>query len=336
MRRSGWIGSALLHLMLLVAFFLIRISVPLRPVEYTQIEFLSPPESEVAPSTETLVLPPESLQAPREPRGEETPVPAVTVPRRDVRSRVGVREGINWIADPPGPEPLPLDVAGRTRSTAGPVRRALATAPSYLPLDNLAATAVDTMLFAQERLAEIATEVMEEARKGPKGARDPQPFPIPGSITELRGEPQLPVMAVAGALISMLTELGKKAWDRLTKRDPDAVPEPDLDLTFPEVLAYAGLDEYQALSIFEWYSRLHPDFTGRLGDLQRLAAGLSDRGLIRMIVDERMIRYRRIVPLHELVEYYSSYLNRLPARQAAARREELIQILAALVRIPDH
>jgi len=335
MRRSGWIGSALLHILLLVAFFLIRISVPLRPAEYTQIALLSPPESEITPSAESLVFPPESLQAPREPRGEETPLPAVTVPRRNIRSRVGVREGIRLIANPPGPEPLPLDVAGRTRSTAGPVRRALAATPSYLPLDNPAATAVDTMLFAQERLVEIAREVMEEARTGPKGARDPQPFPIPGSITELRGEPQLPVMAVAGALISMLTELGKKAWDRLTKRDPDAVPEPDLDLTYPEVLAYAGLDEYQALSIFEWYPRLHPDFMGGLGDLQHLAAGLSDRGLIRMDVNERVIRYHRIVPLHEVVEYYSSFLNRLPARQAA-RREELIQILAILVRIPYH
>jgi len=52
-----------------------------------------------------------------------------------------------------------------------------------------------------------------------------------------------------------------------------------------------------------------------------------------MDVNDQVIRYRRIVPLREVIEYFSSYLNRLPGHEDA-RREELVRILSALVRIP--
>ena len=194
------------------------------------------------------------------------------------------------------------------------------------------ASVIDTLLFAQERLVLIAEEVLEAARAAPKGSRTTaEPIPVPGSISALRGEPQLPVMAVA--VIQALTDLGKKAWNRLMDRDPDAVVAPDMDLNLEQVMAYAALDVYLPISIFEWYSRMHPLFQGGLNDLQRLAADLADRGLVRMDVNDQMLVYHRIVPLRDVIEYYSSYLNRLPER-SGSRRDELVTILSILVRIP--
>ena len=222
----------------------------------------------------------------------------------------------------------------RTRRVSGPIRQALASIPSYLPLNEPGASAIDTLLFAQERLVQIAEEVLEAARAAPKGSRHTaEPIPVPGSITALRGEPQLPVMAVAGAVIQALTDLGKKAWNRLVDHDPDAVVAPDMDLNLEQVMAYAALDVYLPISIFEWYSRMHPLFQGGLNDLQRLAADLADRGLVRMDTNDQMLVYHRIVPLRDVIEYYSSYLNRLPER-SGSRRDELVTILSILVRIP--
>jgi hypothetical protein len=140
-------------------------------------------------------------------------------------------------------------------------------------------------------------------------------------------------MAVAGAVVQALADLGKKAWDRLMNRDPDAVVKPDMDLNLEEVMAFAALDDYMPVNIFEWYSGMHPRFTGSLNDLQRLAATLADRGLVRMDINDQMLVYSRIVPLRDVIEYYSSYLNRLPERYGS-RRDELVTILAILVRIP--
>lgn len=331
MRRYGWTASALFHLLLVAAFLLIHIGVRQGPFELARFEFVDMVEEAEQESVEPTAV--EAEEAGEIGR-EETPEDAEREPGGGVRSSVGVREGISWVSGPPDPDRMPIEIEERTRRVSGPIRQALISTPSYYSLDRPGATVVDTLLFAQERLVQIAGEVLEEARKGPKGTRvTEQPIPTPGSIAELRGEPQLPVTAIAGVLVELLTDLGKKAWDRLTGRDPDEIPEPDMDLTYLQVLAYAALDDHMPLSIFEWYARLHEDFEGRLGDLQRLAATLSDRGLVRMEVNDQVIRYGRIVPLREVVEYYSSYLNRLPAHERI-RREELVRILAALVRIP--
>lgn len=333
MRRYGWTVSALFHALLGVAFIVIQIRVHRGPFELAQIELLSISESEITPPLQSPVSLPDAREAVSGLEPEETPETFETTAGGQITSWVGVREGINWVSGPPDPDRIPINVAERTRRVSGPIRQALVSTASYLPLDQPGATAVDTLLFAQERLVQIANEVMEEARKAPKGGRYIEPIPVPGSIAELRGEPQIPIGSVAVALVSVLTDLGEKAWDRLTKRDPDEVPAPDLDLTYPQVLVFAALDDYMPLSIFEWYSRLHPDFKGGLGELQQLVAQLADRGLVRMDVNDQVIRYRRIVPLREVIEYFSSYLNRLPGHEDA-RREELVRILSALVRIP--
>lgn len=329
MRRTGWGISALYHLLLLVAFLSIHLRVPATPPQYVPISLIELPDEiqqvEVRPDQlQEVSL---STEVEREEYREDVSLP----PRSEVRSEVGVREGVNWVTGPPDKEPLPIDLTRRTREAVGPLRAAASI--SSFDVAGRALTAVDSMLFVQQRLVEIADSVLEEARKGAKGDRMARPFPEPGTIQELRGEPQIPVFAVVGVVVSELTKLGKRAWNKLIGHDPDAIPEPDLDLTFRQVLAYAALDDRHSLSIFEWHSRLHPDFEGGLGELQQLAAELSDRGLIRLILEDQVFCYRRNVPLRDVVNYYTSFLNRL-SKNDVERREQLIRIIAALVREP--
>jgi hypothetical protein len=106
-----------------------------------------------------------------------------------------------------------------------------------------------------------------------------------------------------------------------------------MDLNWDEVLAYAALDDHRGLSVFEWHSRMPRDWDGSLGDLQRIAAGLSEKRIITLRVEEQVFHYARLVPRYEMIAYYTSFLNRLPPG-ASSRREELTRILAALVREP--
>ncbi len=334
MRRFGWTASALFHLLLGITFGLVHLRVSQEPFELVPIDFISVADRETPAQPESPEIPIEEIETPLLSQMEEIPETVETGEREQISSRVGVREGITWEAEPPDPFRLPISVPERTRRVSGPIREALASIPSYLPLNRPGASAIDTLLFAQERLVQIAEEVLEAARAAPKGSRHTaEPIPVPGSISALRGEPQLPVMAVAGAVMQALTELGKKAWNRLTNHDPDAVVAPDLDLNLDQVMAYAALDGYLPISIFEWYSRMHPQFQGGLNDLQQLAADLADRGMVIMDVNDRMLVYHRVVPLRDVIEYYSSYLNRLPER-SGSRRDELVTILSILVRIP--
>lgn len=334
MRRFGWTASALLHLLLGITFALVHLRVSQKPFELVPLDFISVADRDTSTQPESAEIPIKEIDSPILSEMEDIPEPVETGERAQISSRVGVREGITWEAEPPDPFRLPISVPERIRRVSGPIRQALASIPSYLPLNEPGASVIDTLLFAQERLVQIAEEVLEAARAAPKGSRHTaEPIPVPGSISALRGEPQLPVMAVAGAVMQALTELGKKAWNRLMNHDPNAVVAPDLDLNLEQVMAYAALDEYLPISIFEWYSMMHPQFQGGLNDLQRLAADLADRGLVRMDVNDQMLVYHRIVPLRDVIEYYSSYLNRLPDRRGS-RRDELVTILSILVRIP--
>ena len=334
MRRFGWTASALFHLLLGLIFVLVQIRVIQRPFELVPLDFLPVTDREDPAQPESPEIPIEEGETPFLSEREEIPESAEAGESEQISSRVGIREGITWEAEPPDPFRLPISVPERISRVSGPIRQALASVPSYLPLNKPGATVIDTLIFAQQRLVQIAEEVLEAARAAPKGShRTAEPIPVPGSIRALRGEPQLPVMAVAGVVIQALTDLGKKAWNRLLDRDPDAVVAPDMDLNVVQIMAYAALDEYMPISIFEWYSNMHPQFQGGLNDLQQLAGALADRGLVRMDVNDQMLVYRRIVPLRDVIEYFSSYLNRLPER-SGSRRDELVTILAILVRIP--
>ncbi len=334
MRRFGWTASALFHLLLGITFVLVHIRVNQRSFELMPIDFISITAREAPAQPESPVIPVEESETPLLSEREEIPEPSEAGVREQVSSSVGIREGITWEAEPPYTFRLPISVPERTSRVSGPIRQALASTPSYLPLNEPGATVIDTLLFAQERLIQIAEDVLEAARAAPIGSHTTaEPVPVPGSIRELRGEPQLPVIAIAGAVMQALTNLGKKAWNRLMNRDPDADVAPDLDLNLEQVMAYAALDDYLPINIFEWYSRMHPQFQGGLNDLQQLAAALADRGLVRMDINDQMLVYRRIVPLRDVIEYFSSYLNRLPER-SGSRRDELVTILSILVRIP--
>ena len=97
------------------------------------------------------------------------------------------------------------------------------------------------------------------------------------------------------------------------------------------VLAFAALDDYRGLNVFEWYGRLNPEFEGGLGDLQRTAARLSDRNMIALSTEGDVFVYRRLVPLQDVISYYTAFLARLPDREVT-RRESLIRTISALVR----
>ncbi|MFO7767865.1 MAG: hypothetical protein R6W82_02770, partial [bacterium] len=239
----------------------------------------------------------------------------------------------DWVSGPP-PVPLPeMDTRALARTRASsPIREALAGG-GYHPLGDPSATVVDTLLWAQARLEWLADQAMEAARDAPKDHGILEPAPRPGSIQELRGEPMMPVAGLAAAGARLLADLGTEAWNRLLGRDPDAVEPPEMDLTYEEVLAFAALDDHRGLTIFEWYGRLAPGFRGGLGDLQGVAADLSDKRLLRLEAREEGFLYRRTTEVQDVVDYYVAFMNRLP-RGESERRDQLERILAALVREP--
>ena len=245
-------------------------------------------------------------------------------------SRLGVREGLNWVAGPPesGRLPVPVGLGERVAATAGPLRSALA---EPVNIAERAPTALDTLLFIQHRLLELTEEAMRKAREAPGSDPYWEPFPQPGSIQELRGSPMLPIVPLAALVAEKLAELGKAAWQSLIGFDPEAATRPDMDLTYAEVLAFAALDDYRGLNVFEWYGRLNPEFEGGLGDLQRTAARLSDRNMIALSTVGDVFVYRRLVPLQDVISYYTAFLARLPDREVT-RRESLIRTISALVR----
>jgi hypothetical protein len=306
---------------------LLHLRVPEPPPVYIDLSLvdlpeLAPEESD-SPADEMAV---EEDQ--REPLAEEDdPIRAVSDPTR--QAQTGVKEGLNWVTGPPKPaQTAPLELTDRTLRANGILRRSLMAG---VPVTERAPSALDTLVFVQQRLAMIAEDALEWARNAPKGDRFHEPIPQSGSIQELRGGGMLPIVPLAGIVAGKLVEIGKGLWDRLTNRNPGAETRPDMDLTYAQVLAYAALDDYEGYDLFEWYGGLHEDVQGGLGELQDVAADLSDRNLIRLRMTKDRFEYRRIVPLRDVVDYYVSYLSRM--RQGdPERRNELIQKVSALVR----
>jgi hypothetical protein len=332
-RPLAWAVSSGFHLLLLAFFLALHLPLPAPPELLADLSLWEEPA--VAP------VEPEPSPVAEAPSGEAvTPRPATTapevvLPERSAPapapgSRFGIRRAPLWPSGPPPRDAVPIDLESRMRYLASPLRRMLASS-RFQPARP---SAVDTLLYIQQRLEEIARDALAAARAAPKGETWAEPIPRPGSIQQLRGEPQIPVLGVAAAVAKLLIDEGRKAWNRLTGFDPDAPPPPEMDLTWEEALAYAALDDYRGLSVFEWHSRMPRDYSGGLGDLQRVAAGLSEKRLITLQVEERVFRYLRLIPRHELIAYYTSFLNRLPLGPSP-RREELTRILAALVREPD-
>jgi hypothetical protein len=310
------------------ALLIVRAAVPEPPPEYIDLTLVDLPQSDTPPETEPATAEPDAV--PEIEASDET-APSEDRPVAAVQADVGVKEGPNWVTGPPRREArVPLALGERTGMATGPIRRGLAERHM---MEERVPTALDTLLFIQDRLTQMAAEALQQARENPKVDRTYEPVPRPGSIQELRGEPMLtaPVMAVAGAVVEVLTDLGKKAWEAITSRDPAAGSRPDLDLTFRQVLAYAGLSDREGLNLFQWYARLDPEFKGGVADLQRAAAELSDRNLIRLGIEQDLFVYHRTIPLRDVIEYYTSFLSRLPDQQAS-RREAIIQILGVLVR----
>jgi len=332
LRRAAWISSALIHLLLVVALLMVPLGVPQPPPDYFPVSLVEQPVS--APAQEQ---PPEAPPAPSAPTsGGPAGQAAGERERVDVSGlgNVGVQTVPEWVSGPP-PVPLPeLDTGALARSNASrPIREALAGG-GYHPLGDPSATVVDTLLWAQDRLEWLAEQAMEAARAAPQDRGILEPAPRPGSMQEMRGEPMMPLLGLAAVGAQVLADLGIDAWNRLIGRDPDAVEPPEMDLTYPEVIAFAGLHDHRGLSIFEWYGRLSEDFRGGLGDLQRLAASLSDKRLVRLDASGEAFVYRRIVHLQDVVDYYVAFLNRLPPGRTE-RRETLERILATLVREPS-
>lgn len=334
MRRYGWGISGLVHLVLAALFLIIHVKLPPGPSEYALLEFALLPEEQAL--TEPPQEPPvEQPQPERETDPAGMPEMEAPPPEPAVRSTIGIRERLDWVTGPPSAPLPPIRLPERTRSAIGPLRGAVTVSEAGWSILRPGATIVDTLLFAQQRLVELADEVMRDVRTGGMGGdRFGSPIREPGTIEDLRGEPFLPLTGVAAALIAQLAEIGKEAWNRLIGRDPDALPEPDMDLTRYQVMAYAALDDRFTLSIFEWHARLYPGFEGGLSRLQQLAAELSERGLCRFEMDGNIFTYRRTVPLSEVVQFYISFLSRLPEGNHALR-EELIWKVAILVREPD-
>ncbi len=335
-RAFSWPGAVLFHLLLAVLFLLARVPVPEPPLILADLVlYEAPPRTPPAPE------PPAELPEPSTEPEEAAPAalapPEVDLPRRTAdlppaAGRPGIRTYPEWVTGPPARPPVPIDLESRTRYLAGPLRRELASSAGPSMAEP---SAMDTLLYVQQRLEELARDALAAARAAPKGSGWTDPIPQPGSIQELRGVPQIPVLGVAAAVAGLLIEEGKKVWNRMLGIDPDAPPEPDMDLTYEEVVAYAALEDRRGLSIFEWHSRLPGDFEGGLGDLQRIAARLAERRLARLEMEEQVFRYRRMIPRHEMVAYYTSFLNRLPPRDSD-RRREITRMLVALVREPHY
>lgn len=329
-RRLGWLFSFLLHASLLAALLVVRASVPGPPPEYIDLTLVELPESDTPPEREQATADAEPDVAPAIEGSDEADL-SEDRPAAVVQADPGVKEWPNWVTGPPRREVrVPLALAERIGIATGPIRRGLAERHM---MEERVPTALDTLLFIQDRLTQMAAEALQQARENPKVDRTYEPIPRPGSIQELRGEPMLtaPVMVVAGALVEVLTDLGKMAWNAITNRDREAGSRPDMDLTFRQVLAYAALSDREGINLFQWFARLDPEFKGGLADLQRAAAELSDRNLIRLGIDEDLFVYHRTIPLRDVIEYYTSFLSRLP-NQEVSRREAIIQFLAVLVR----
>ncbi len=332
-RPLAWAASSGFHLLLLVLFLALHLPVPSPPEQLADLSLweepaVAPPEPEASPTPAA----PTGAPAALEPAvtAPEVVLPERSAPTTPGRGRIGIHRAPLWPSGPPPRDTVPIDLESRMRYLASPLRRMLA-ANRFEPARP---SAVDTLIYIQQRLEEIARDALAAARAAPKGETWAEPIPRPGSIQQLRGEPQIPVLGVAAALAKLLIDEGRKAWNRLIGYDPDTPPPPEMDLTWEEALAYAALDDYRGLSVFEWHSRMPRDYSGGLGDLQRVAAGLSEKRLITLQVEERVFRYVRLIPRHELIAYYTSFLNRLPLGPSS-RREELTRILAALVREPD-
>lgn len=326
-RRLGLALSLLFHIGLAAGFLVVRLRMPEPAPVYLDLSLVDL-RREAAPEQAPTVERPAPAEAPVEERTDEARMAERAAEAR-VRSRTGVREGLNWVAGEAWrPDPVPLEPGDRIGHSAGTLRRALVAGTAVLEQEP---TAMDTLLFVQQRLAMIAEEALKSAREGAKGSRDFEPFPQAGSIQELRGGDVMPLIPLAGLVASRLAELGKRVWDRITNPDREAEGLPDMDLTYRQVLAFAALDDYERLNLFEWYTALQDDFNGGLGDLQQIAAQLSDRNLIALEVEGGAFVYRRLVPLRDVIGYYTSFLTRMRGGDDE-RREELIRKLAALAR----
>ncbi len=337
MRRYGWGISGLVHLLLAVLFMVITIKMPRDLSDYALIDLTTFPEAPAEPEIPTR---PEAEEPPPEPVTDPTAAIEATLPEPEetVRSEVGVRGIPDWVTGPPDPAMPPISLPERTRAAVGPLRGAVTVSRADWSIYRPGATIVDTLLFAQQRLIELADSVMEDVRTGQWGTgadRFGSPIVEPGTIENLRGEPFLPLTGVAAAIIAQLADIAKEAWNRLIGRDPDALPEPDLDLTVVQVMAYAGLHDRFAVNIFEWHARLHPGFEGGLSQLQQVAAELAERGLCRLERQGDVFTYHRTIPLREVVQYYTSFLSRLPEGEQDLR-VELIEKVAILVREPGY
>jgi len=305
----------------------LHLAVPEPPPVYVDLSLMDLPDTS-AEVTEAAAEPmPEEPPDVAAESAEEEPSTRASDPTR--QARTGVREGLDWVTGLPiPPEGTSLDLTDRTMRANGILRRSLMAGA---PVTERAPTALDTLIFVQQRLAMIAEDALEWARNAPKGDPFYEPIPQHGSIQELRGSGMMPIVPLAGIVAGKLVEIGKGLWDRITNRDPDAATRPDMDLTYQQVLAYAALDDYEGYNLFEWYAGLHEDFEGGLGELQNVAAALSDRNLIKLTMMDDRFEYRRIVPLRDVVDYYISYLTRMREGDPE-RRNELIQKLSALVR----
>jgi|GEM_PF-1762407 len=332
MRRGGWTGSLLFHLLLAGVLLLITLPVPDPPEPLIPIALLSEIPSAPVPESEP-VLPEPAGET--EPAGEQetAAVRGAEETGARVASEVGLRRGLDWVTPPPLFEPERGSVPDRLRESAGPLRRALAEGAADWADFASADTPFDSLLFIQQRLEELTAAALEAARAGAAGDRRRGALPEPGSLEDLRGTPLVPLESVAGYVLQTLLELGSDLWNRLLGRDPDAVPAPDLDLTREQIMAFAALDDRKPISIFEWYAGLHPDFTGGINRLQELAADLAERNLVTLDQSDQAFRYRFVVPRREVIDYYVSFLNRTPEWDGETR-DRLIGIIAILVRRP--
>jgi hypothetical protein len=273
------------------------------------------------------IPPPENADQSAEP----TSTAAGTSVDEGTPARLGVREGPVWESSPPerSRPSVPLGLHDRVAATSGVIRSSLRDSA---PLPEREPTALDTLLFIQQRLADWSEEALRKAREAPGAEPYWGPVPQPGSMQDLREGPMTPLLPLAALVAEQLVDLGKAAWDRLVSRPGDDTHEHlDMDLTYEMVLAYAGLDDHRPLNLFAWYARLPAEFEGGVGTLQESATQLASRDMIELVRSEESLEYRRLVPLADVVDYYTSYLSRVPERDAV-RRQELIRIIAALVR----
>ena len=327
--RPAWLISGLVHLGLAAIMLTIHLHLPEPLPELARMHLLDPVPDRAGSTTS----PPSPAPEPERP-ALPAPESARTggAAEEGIAGRLGIRSGLNWVSGPPNMAAPPLDLERLVQARSTPIRRTMA--PTSLPTPGERAfTLLDTLVYAQQRLAELAGEWMAEARAAPGTGRWAEPYPVPGSIQELRGEPQLPLLPLAAAAAELLVEIGTRAWNKLVGHDPSAAFAPELDLTTREATAYGALREHRGITLFEWHARLPMDWEGGLGDLQHLATRLAEKNMVVLQQEEQVFRYRRLVPLDDVIAYYTSFLNRLP-EGSSERGEELIRILSLLVRDP--